>query len=97
MNRKISKKMSVTEQIKIIQGMMENMNTVDRQLMSDKLLTYLLFDFNEEAGTKAAGSETKKGIENSGLSEEELKLIKELAKRTEDLKNLLGDNPGLFR
>jgi len=88
--------MSVTEQIKIIQGMMENMNPVDRELMNDKLLSYILFDSKEETKNKTATCETIKGIENSGLSEEELKLIKELAKRTEDLRNLLGDNPNLF-
>jgi len=88
--------MSVTEQIKIIQGMMENMNPVDRELMNDKLLSYILFDSKEEIKNKTASGETKKELEHSGLSEEELKLIKELAKRTEDLRNLLGDNPNLF-
>ena len=88
--------MSVTEQMKIIHGMMENMNAIDRQIMSDRLIAYLLFDSKNEVETKAPASETKKGVENSGLSAEELKLIKELAKRTEDLKNLLGDNPDLF-
>ena len=88
--------MSVTEQIKIIQGMMENMNPVDRELMNDKLLSYILFDSKEETKNKTPTCETIKGIEHSGLSEEELKLIKELAKRTEDLRNLLGDNPNLF-
>lgn len=96
LNRKINKNMSVTEQIKIIQGMMENMNSVDRELMNDKLLSYILFDAKEETKNKTVSGKAKKGLEHSGLSDEELKLIKELAKRTEDLRNLLGDNPNLF-
>jgi hypothetical protein len=96
LNRKITKNMSVTEQIRIIQGMMENMNPVDRGLMNDKLLSYILFDSKEETKNKTATGEKTKGIEHSGLSEEELKLVKELAKKTEDLRNLLGDNPNLF-
>jgi hypothetical protein len=88
--------MSMTEQMKIIHGMMENMNSVDRQILSDKLLAYLLFDSKSKPENKTAPGETNKGAEHSGLSAEELKLIKELAKRTEDLRNLLGDNPDLF-
>ncbi|MEO5569919.1 MAG: hypothetical protein ABIT08_08320 [Bacteroidia bacterium] len=95
MIRKINKNMSVTEKINIIRGMMENMNAADRELMNEKLLSYILFDTKDETKDKTF-AETKKGLEHIGLSEEDLKLIKELAKRTENLRNLLGDNPNLF-
>ena len=96
MRRKIATKMSVTEKIKIIQGMMNNMNSVDRQIMSDKLLSFLLFESDQNTDNKTVNTEIKKAIDHVGLSEEELKLIKELGKRTEDLWNLLGDHPDLF-
>jgi hypothetical protein len=89
--------LSVTERLKIIHGMMDNMNSVDRQVMSDKLLSYLLFDLTKEVKSKNANAESKKGNKKKELTAEEIRLIKELSKRTEDLKNLLGDNPDLFR
>ena len=89
--------MSVTEQLKIIHGIMDNMNDVDRQIMSDKLLSYLLFDLNKSVEKKDAGIEINKKDIKKELTPEELKLIKELAKKTEDLKNLLGDNSDLFK
>ena len=95
MNRKINKKMSVTEQIKIIHDMMENMNAVDREVMSDRLIAYLLFE--KKSGIKNYSDKAELKLSNSNLSPEELMLIKELAKRTEDLKNLLGEDPHLFR
>jgi len=89
--------MTVTEQLKIIHGIMDNMNAVDRQIMSDKLLSYLLFDLKKSVEKKDAGIEINKKDIKKELTPEELKLIKELAKKTEDLKNLLGDNPDLFK
>ena len=89
--------MSVTEQLKIIHGIMDNMNAVDRQIMSDKLLSYLLFDLNKTVEKKIAGNGINKEDVKKELTPEELKLIKGLAKKTEDLKNLLGDNLDLFR
>jgi|GEM_PF-4696960 len=96
MNRKITKNMSVTEQIKIVQGMMNNMNAVDRQIMSDKLLSFLLFDSSQKDSDRKFSADNSNENKHSGLSEEELKLIKELAKKTADLRNLLGDDPNLF-
>ena len=89
--------MTVTEQLKIIHGIMDNMNAVDRQIMSDKLLSYLLFDLNKSVEKKDSGIEINKKDMKKELTPEELKLIKELVKKTEDLKNLLGDNPDLFK
>jgi hypothetical protein len=89
--------MSVTEQLKIIHGIMDNMNAVERQIMSDKLLSYLLFDLNKTVEEKTGGNEINAAAIKKELTPDELKLIKELAKKTEDLKNLLGNNPDLFR
>jgi hypothetical protein len=89
--------MSVTEQLKIIHGIMDNMNAVERQIMSDKLLSYLLFDLNKAVEEKTGGNEINAAAIKKELTPDELKLIKELAKKTEDLKNLLGNNPDLFR
>jgi hypothetical protein len=89
--------MSVTEQLKIIHGIMDNMNAVERQIMSDKLLSYLLFDLNKTVEEKTGGNEINAAAIKKELTADELKLIKELAKRTEDLKDLLGNNPDLFR
>ena len=60
--------MSVTEQVKIVHEMMANMSAVDRQLMSDRLLTYLLFDSEKEIKNKTSEAETKNNLEKSGLS-----------------------------
>lgn len=80
--------MSVDKQFRTFNEMMENMSAEERELFSEKLLNYLLFS--------TIDTREKKDFKKSGLTPEEIKLIQELAKRTEDLKNLLGENPDLF-
>lgn len=80
--------MSIEKQFSTFNEMMENMSAEERELFSGKLLNYLLFS--------TIDTREKKDVNKSGLTPEEMKLIKELAKKTEELKNLLGENPDFF-
>lgn len=80
--------MNIEKQFSTFNEMMENMSAEERELFSGKLLNYLLFS--------TIDTREKKDVKKSGLTPEEMKLIKALAKKTEELKNLLGENPDLF-
>lgn len=93
----MKRKLNIEKQIRNIRIIMKKMDPSDRELLSDKLISYLLFDAqSEQDNNNKNSSERKKTKEETGLSKEEIKTLKELAKKTEELKNLLGDKPGFF-
>ena len=91
----MKKKMNVNNQIQAIHGMMDSMNAEERELFSDKLLSFLLFDSNVNTPSENLNNGLTK-TSHTGLTKEELQLIKDLAKKTEELRNLLGDNPNHY-
>lgn len=87
-------KLNTDKRITAIKQMIMELNTKDRKEVSDQLLSFLLFD--EKFRTSIAEKSQVQELKNSNLNSDEIAIIKELAKRTEDLKNLLGENPNLF-
>ncbi len=77
--------------------MMDKMEPKEKEIFADKVLACLLFHTEIELTNKKSVAAKQKKTKPSGLTPEEKSLIKELAKRTEDLKNLLGDDPQFFK
>lgn len=72
---------------------MENMEPAEREKLSDKLLSYLLF--NPHHIEQIAMNELKKesGFNVASLSEEERELLKRISDKTRELYRKMGDNP----
>ena len=66
-----------------------------KKIMADKLISYLLFE-DASASDISKNELLKHYYPMPSLSNEDLHLIKELALRTENLKNLLGEDPYFF-
>ena len=93
----MKKKNSVDDQIKNIHNIMDKLDQADRELLSDKMISYLLFNAKEhEVAQKKTSAERKKNFENTELTKREKTALKKLVLKTDELRDLLGDNPPMF-
>lgn len=91
----IKKKQDIENKIASVRKMIEELSSDEKKIVSDRLLSYLLFnELNDEK--KPGFNPNEKPAAKTTLDEKELQLIKDLAKQTEKLRDLLGDDPYFF-
>lgn len=81
----------IEQQFTIIQSMIKKMSVVERELLSDKLLAYLLFQSGKDQHqNKSPESKKPSGKKSNAISKKDQDLIKKIADKTDELYKRLG-------
>lgn len=91
------KNSNIEEKMKSIHSIMDWLDPIERELLSDKIISYLFFSsHHDNVDTQKKSKHRKSILDDSKLNEDEIIALKKLVKKTEELRNLLGDNPNLL-
>lgn len=71
-----------------IRGMMDKMNSMEKEIFSDRLLAWLLFTPKHQLSAGKSKNDLSDGV----LTKEQFQIINEISRLTSELKRKLKDN-----